>query len=61
MGAKRIKMSELVRETGINRSTVTRLYHEKTTRIDYETLDTLCEYLDCAVGDLLAREASKAY
>lgn len=53
MGAKKLKITDVVRDTGINRSTLTRLYHETTTRIDYETLETLCKYLGCEVGDFL--------
>jgi putative transcriptional regulator len=53
MGAKRLKIADVVRDTGINRSTVNRLYHETTTRIDYETLETLCKYLECDVNQLL--------
>ena len=53
MGVKKLKISQVVRDTGINRSTVTRLYHETTTRIDFETLELLCNYLGCEVGDLL--------
>lgn len=53
MGAKKLKITDIVRDTGINRSTLTRLYHETTTRIDYETLETLCKYLECEIGDFL--------
>ncbi|RDV23911.1 XRE family transcriptional regulator [Alteromonas aestuariivivens] len=53
MGARKLKISDVVRDTGINRSTVTRLYHETTTRIDFETLEALCKYLECAPGELL--------
>lgn len=53
MGAKRIKIADVVRDTKINRSTLNRIYHEKVTRIDYETLDKLCKYLECEVGELL--------
>ncbi|PWI33451.1 XRE family transcriptional regulator [Vibrio albus] len=53
MGAKRLKISDVVRESGINRNTVTRLYHETNNRIEFETLEKLCRYLDCQVGDLL--------
>lgn len=56
MGAKRLKISDVVRDTGINRSTVNRLYHETTTRIDYDTLETLCRYLGCDVGDFIEIE-----
>ena len=53
LGAKRLKISDVVRDTEINRSTVNRLYHETTSRIDYQTLETLCRYLECDIGDLL--------
>uniref|UniRef100_UPI004048DC04 helix-turn-helix domain-containing protein n=1 Tax=Rheinheimera sp. TaxID=1869214 RepID=UPI004048DC04 len=53
MGAKKLKITDVVRDTGINRSTLTRLYHETTTRIDFETLEILCKYLECDVGDFL--------
>ncbi|AYA63544.1 helix-turn-helix domain-containing protein [Alteromonas sp. RKMC-009] len=53
LGARKIKISDLVRDTGINRSTATRLYHETTSRIDFETLETLCRYLQCEIGELL--------
>lgn len=56
LGAKRLKISDAVRDTGINRSTLTRLFHETTSRIDYETLETLCEYLECSIGELLTIE-----
>ena len=56
MGNKRLKIADVVRDTGINRSTLTRLYHEQTTRIDFETLEVLCRYLDCTPNDLLELE-----
>lgn len=53
LGARKLKITDVVRDTGINRSTLTRLYHEQTTRIDYETLETLCRYLNCEISDFL--------
>ncbi|MGY2575495.1 helix-turn-helix domain-containing protein [Vibrio sp. C8] len=29
------------------------MFHETTNRIDFETLEKLCVYLDCEVSDLL--------
>ncbi|GAA0856288.1 helix-turn-helix transcriptional regulator [Aliiglaciecola litoralis] len=55
LGARRLKISDVVRDTGINRSTVNRLYHETTSRIDFETLEKLCDYLECEVGELLEK------
>lgn len=53
LGAKKLKVTDVMRDTGINRSTLTRLYHETTTRIDFETLETLCKYLECDIADFL--------
>ena len=53
LGVKKLKIADVVRDTGINRSTVTRLFHETNNRIDFETLELLCKYLDCTVGELL--------
>lgn len=53
LGAKRLKISDVVRDAGINRNTVTRLYYETNNRIEFETLERLCRYLDCQIGELL--------
>ena len=53
LGSKKLKIADVVRDTGINRSTVTRLFHETNNRIDFETLELLCKYLNCSVGELL--------
>ncbi|NQZ17441.1 MAG: helix-turn-helix transcriptional regulator [Idiomarina sp.] len=58
LGARKLKIADVVRDTGINRSTLTRLYHETTSRIDFDTLETLCLYLECEIGDLLKIEES---
>ncbi len=52
MGEKKLKISDVTRDTGINRGTITRLYHETAQRIELDALDALCEYLDCQVSDL---------
>ncbi|KII75316.1 helix-turn-helix domain-containing protein [Vibrio renipiscarius] len=53
LGAKKLKIADVVRETGVNRSTVNRLFHETNHRIDFETLEKICLYLECTVGELL--------
>ncbi|MCG3885093.1 helix-turn-helix transcriptional regulator [Photobacterium leiognathi] len=52
MGEKRLKISDISRDTGINRGTITRLYNETTTRVDLEVIEQLCDYLDITVGEL---------
>lgn len=53
MGEKRLKIADVARDTGINRGTITRLYHEEAERIELEVLEVLCRYLECEIGELL--------
>jgi len=48
-----LKISDVVRDTGINRGTLTRLYHETAQRVELKDLEAICQYLNCQVGDLL--------
>ncbi len=57
LGAKKLKVSEVARDTGINKNTLHRLYNESATRIDLDVLDKLCEYLDVDIAALLERES----
>ncbi len=52
MGEKKLKIVDVARETGVNRGTITRLYHETASRVELETIEALCRYLGCDVGDL---------
>ncbi len=52
MGEKRLKISDVCAATGINRGTLSRLYHETANRVDLETIDMLCEFLECDVGEI---------
>ncbi|GAC1376202.1 MAG: hypothetical protein NVS3B3_14720 [Aquirhabdus sp.] len=53
LAEKRLKVSDAVRATGISQSTLHKLYHAQTSRIDFETIGKLCELLNVEVGDLL--------
>ena len=53
LGAKRLKISDVSRNTGISRQTLTTLYYGRETGISYEVLGKLCRYFNCSVGDLL--------
>lgn len=53
LGERKIRMADLIRETGISRGTVTRLYYEDATRIDFEVAERLCEFLGVGIGELL--------
>ena len=53
MGAHKLKIADVSRETGLNRSTVTALYNESAKRVDIDAVDQLCKLFNCNVGDLL--------
>ena len=53
MGERKMKIVDVVRETGLNRNTVTLLYKETAHRIEIDALDKLCKLFECEVGDLL--------
>jgi len=53
MGTKRYNIQDVYEKTGLARSTIANLYHDKTQRIDYDTLDKLCKLFECSVGDII--------
>jgi putative transcriptional regulator len=56
MAERRINISELHRETGLSRTLLTLMYKDEVSRIDIASLDKLCEFFNCDVGDILTRE-----
>jgi putative transcriptional regulator len=52
LGRRRIHIRELAHNTGISYPTLWNLYHEKTTRIDFNTIDAICKALTLQVGEL---------
>lgn len=55
MGRRKLKIADVARETGLPRSTITALYKETAERVELSSVDTLCDYFDCDVGDLFER------
>ncbi|QEK37186.1 MULTISPECIES: helix-turn-helix transcriptional regulator [Acinetobacter] len=53
LAERKLKVADLVRSTGINKSTLHKLYNDESARIDFETIDKICIALDIEVGDLL--------
>ena len=52
MGRNKLRIVDVARLTGLNRSTVTALYKEAATRVDLPAIDQLCRLFGCQVGDL---------
>lgn len=53
LGAKRLKVSDVCRGTGVARATLDRYYNDKVNSFDREVLSKLCDFLQVTPGDLL--------
>lgn len=53
MAQKFIKLSQLSKDTGISRSTLTKIYYSKSEMISFDVLDKLCKYFNCEITDIL--------
>ena len=54
------KITELAERSGLAYNTAHALFTGRTTRIDYDTLNRLCETLDAQPGDLLVHVSDAA-
>jgi putative transcriptional regulator len=52
MGRHKLRISDVSRRTGLNRSTIAALYRETSTRIDLPAVELLCQLFNCQVGDI---------
>lgn len=53
MGERKLKISDVARDTGLHRNTITLLYQETATRVDLDAIDTLCRYFQVGVPEIL--------
>jgi putative transcriptional regulator len=58
LAERKMRVADLVKETGINKSTLYKLYNDESVRIDFETIDKICLALNIEVGDLLVYKES---
>ena len=56
MGSRRYSIQDVHKMTGLSRGTISSLYNDRASRIDYETITKLCELFGCEVGTLLTFE-----
>lgn len=50
---RRITVEEIAEQTGISRTTLSRLMHKHGYSTSTDNLEKLCVYFDCRVGDLV--------
>ena len=55
LGERKLKISDVARDTGLNRGTLTRLYYETAERVELDVLDKLCEYFEVDLPSLIER------
>lgn len=52
MGEKKLRVADVARSIGVHRNAITLLYEETATRVDLDTVNKLCEFLECEIKDL---------
>lgn len=55
LGERKLKISDVERATGLHRHKISALYKETAMKIDIDTIDKLCTFLECDVCDLLEK------
>lgn len=56
MGKNRYSIQDVHELTGLSRTTISNLYNDKATRIDYETADKLCTLFECSINELFCMD-----
>ncbi|HBY82419.1 helix-turn-helix transcriptional regulator [Staphylococcus sp.] len=59
MGKKRVSALKLSKETGISRTAIHGLYHEKTQSPDIKTVLRLCEYFNVTPNEFFGIDEKK--
>lgn len=54
--SRRYTIKDVHEKTGLSRNTISNLYNDKATRIDFETIFKLCLLFECGIEDLLRNE-----
>jgi putative transcriptional regulator len=53
MGERKLRIADVARATGVHRNLVTLLYYDRAKRLDFESLERLCRFFDCTIGEFL--------
>lgn len=56
LDSKGISQNQMAKDTGISTSTLRNLNHNRTTRISFDILEKICQYLGCGIEDVLSLE-----
>ena len=61
MGKHRYKIQDVHEQTGLARKTISALYNDRATRIDFSTIEKLCRLFDCGVEQLFTLQAGESF
>lgn len=53
---KGISQNQLAKDTGISVETIRNFKNNKTSRVSFDVLEKICNYLDCGVEDVFCLE-----
>lgn len=59
LAKRKLKITKVARDTGISRTTLTKLYHSEDVRVSIRILEELCEYLNCPLSEILSDARQK--
>lgn len=52
LAERQLKVADVVRQTGISKTTLHKIYKDESTQIDFETIDKLCDFLGITMGEI---------
>lgn len=52
MQQRKLRISDVARDSGLNRSTIAALCRDRATRVELPAIDRLCVLFGCTVGEL---------
>lgn len=53
MAKHKMNIQDVAEKTGLSRTTVSKLYNEKSTTIAFETIYKLCQLFNCEIEELI--------
>ena len=52
LAERKLRVADVVRLTGISKTTLHKIYKDESTQIDFDTIDKLCDFLDVTMGEI---------
>lgn len=54
-----ISQNQLAKDTGISVETIRNFKNNKTSRISFDVIEKICNYLNCSIGDVMCLEKNE--